>query len=54
MDIFTTDYQHHTDRDGDSGNPMAVAHSYCYKFFVKARDIADSADSANQRCRAIA
>jgi len=27
MDIFTTDYLPHT----GSGNPMAVAHSYCYK-----------------------
>jgi len=31
MDIFTIDYKCQTARDGSSGNPIAVAHSYCYK-----------------------
>jgi len=34
LNIFTTDCQSHTARDSGSGNPMAVAHSYCYKLLT--------------------
>jgi len=35
LNVFTTDCQRHTAKiDGGSGNPMAVAHSYCYKLMV--------------------
>jgi len=35
LNVFTTDCQRHTAKiEGGSGNPMAVAHSYCYKLMV--------------------